>query len=72
MRKQTTTGYIKILWKTPGDIFNSIFPARRLDMQIDIRPAKPEEMDEARRIAEETNVLPPRLDIPGIYKRNNP
>lgn len=30
-------------------------------MQIEIRPALPEEMNEARRIAEKTNVLPPGL-----------
>ena len=30
-------------------------------MKMEIRPAKPEEMDEARRVAAETNVLPPGL-----------
>ena len=30
-------------------------------MQIEVRPAKQEEMDEARRVAAETNVLPPGL-----------
>jgi hypothetical protein len=28
-------------------------------MRINVRPARPEEMDEQRRIATETNVLPP-------------
>ena len=30
-------------------------------MKIEVRPAKPEEMDEARRVAAESNVLPPGL-----------
>ena len=30
-------------------------------MKIEVRPAKSEEMDEARRVAAETNVLPPGL-----------
>ncbi len=35
-------------------------------MQIDVRPAMPEEMNEARRIAQESNVLPPGL-IPQTF-----
>lgn len=37
-------------------------------MKIEVRPAMPEEMDEARRIADETNVLPPGFVSPAYLK----
>ena len=64
--------YEKALWKTTVGIFNHLCMLRRFNMQIEVRPALPVEMNEAKRIAEETNLLPPGFISPAYINGITP